>query len=75
MRIVGTRKEREISFHARGDLLREGAVFNTQIQKFQSSLRFPQGVFRYASHEEADRHWIECIVGNVVAVQEARRAG
>lgn len=72
MRIIGTRKERPLSLAARGDLLKEGALFNTEMQKLQSSFRFPKGLYRYQSHEDADRHWTECIVANIVAVQEAR---
>lgn len=73
MKVVGRFKERPLSLHARGDLLTEGATFNTDLQKLQSSFRFPRGVYRYKSHEDADRHWMECVVANIVAVQEARR--
>jgi hypothetical protein len=73
MKTIGSHKERPLSLAARGDLLKEGALFNTEIQKLQSSFRFPKGLYRYKSHEDADRHWTECIVANIVAVQEARR--
>jgi hypothetical protein len=72
-RIVGNRKEREISLHASGELLREGALFNMSLQKLGASFRFPRGVFRYKTHEDADRHWLECVVDGVVATQEKRR--
>ncbi|MBI4754635.1 MAG: hypothetical protein HY778_04275 [Betaproteobacteria bacterium] len=72
MKIIGRFKERPLSFHARSDLLREGATFNTELQKLQSSFRFPRGVYRYKSHEDADRHWMECVVATVVAIREAR---
>jgi hypothetical protein len=72
MRTVGTHKERELSLHARGDLLKEGAQFNTEIQKLSASLRIPTGIYHYRSHQEADRHWMECIVATVVSVQDAR---
>ncbi|MBI4938238.1 MAG: hypothetical protein HY846_08495 [Nitrosomonadales bacterium] len=72
MKIVGKRKERGITFHADGNLLREGALFNTEMQKMQSTFRFPRGVFRYKSHEEADRHMMECVVNSMVAVRKAR---
>jgi hypothetical protein len=72
MKIVGNRKERDISFHADGALLKEGALFNTEIQKLQSTFRFPCGVYRYKSHEEADRHMMECVVNSMVAVQKIR---
>lgn len=72
MRIAGKRKERDIIFHADGALLKEGALFNTEMQKMQSTFRFPRGVFRYKSHEEADRHMMECVIDSIVAVQKIR---
>lgn len=72
MKIVGKRRERGITFHADGALLREGAVFNTELQKMQSTFRFPRGVFRYKTHEEADRHMMECVVNTMVAIQKIR---
>jgi len=72
MKIVGKRKERDITFHADGALLREGALFNTEMQKMQSVFRFPRGVYRYKSHEEADRHMMECVVNSIVSVQKIR---
>lgn len=39
MRIAGNRKERDITFHADGALLKEGALFNTEMQKMQSTFR------------------------------------
>jgi hypothetical protein len=72
MKVIGKRKERDISFHASGDLLREGALFNTEIQKLQSIFRFPRGVFRYSTHEESDRHMNECILDSMVAIQKSR---
>ena len=72
MKVIGHRKERGISFHASGNLLREGALFNTEIQKLQSTFRFPRGVFRYRTHEEADRHMSDCVVDSMVAVQKNR---
>lgn len=72
MRVVGKRREREITLHASGELLREGAVFNSEMQRFQSSLCFPKGLYRYKTHEEADRHWNECVVATMTALQRAR---
>jgi hypothetical protein len=72
MKTVGKRKERTITLHADGALLREGAMFNTEMQKLQSTFRFPRGVFRYKSHEDADRHMMECVVDAMVAVRKSR---
>ena len=72
MKVVGKRKERNLTLHADGELLREGALFNTEMQKMQSTFCFPRGVFRYKSHEEADRHMMDCVVNSMVAVQKIR---
>jgi hypothetical protein len=72
VKIAGKRKERSITLHADGALLREGALFNTGMQKVQSTFRFPRGVFRYKSHEEADRHMMDCVVNSILAVQKSR---
>lgn len=72
MKVAGKRKERTITFHAEGALLREGALFNTEMQKMQSTFRFPKGVYHYKTHEEADRHMMDCVVNSMVAVQKIR---
>ena len=72
MKVAGKRKDRNITLHADGALLREGALFNTEMQKMQSTFRFPRGIFHYKSHEEADRHMMECVVNSMVAVQKNR---
>ena len=72
MKIAGKRRERDITLHADGALLREGALFNTELQKMQSTFRFPRGVFLYKTHEDADRHMMECVVNSMVAIQKIR---
>lgn len=72
MKIAGKRKERTITLHADGALLREGALFNTELQKMQSTFRFPRGVFRYNTHEDADRHMMECVAQSMAAIQKSR---
>ena len=72
MKVAGKRKERSVTIHADGALLREGALFNTEMQKMQSMFRFPRGVFRYKTHEEADRHMMDCVVDSMAAIQKIR---
>ena len=68
MRLVGSRKERPITFHASGELLAEGASWNDEMHKLPSggTTCIPKGVFRFKSHEEANEHWLTC-VSNAVA--------
>jgi hypothetical protein len=72
-RIVGNSRIREIQAEARGEWLREGAQFSTEMQKLPAIFRFPRGVFRYKTHEEANQHWFEAVVDSIVATQEKRR--
>lgn len=72
-RVVGISRIREIRIEARGEWLREGAQFSTDMQKLPAVFRFPRGVFRYKSHDEANRHWFEAVVDSIVATQERRR--
>ena len=72
-RTVGNHKQREISLHASGELLREGAQFSTDLQRLGGGFRFPCGVYHYKTHEEAYRHHLEAVVEGVVANQEMRR--
>lgn len=68
MRMTGHRKIRPISLQASADLLRQGALFNDEIHQLPtgSTTFIPKGIYRYASHEQANRHWMECIVKGIV---------
>ena len=68
MRIVGRTQERGISTAASGLLLKEGAVFNSELQRWRATLRFPRGVFRYASHEDANQHCAEAQAATMAAL-------
>ncbi len=77
MRTVGHRKERGISFGATGALLAEGARFNDEIHRLPtgewSCMR--KGVFRFRTHEEANRHDLACLAEGMarVAMELLRR--
>jgi hypothetical protein len=43
-RVVGNSRIREIQAEARGEWLREGAQFSTEMQKLPAVFRFPRGV-------------------------------
>jgi hypothetical protein len=75
MRTIGYRKERPISFSASAALLAEGARFNDEIHRLPTgkSTFIPKGVFRFKSHEDANRHQMDCLVGGMAASALARR--
>jgi hypothetical protein len=74
MRTVGRRVERPISFHASGELLREGALFNDEIHRLPGGGQtcIPKGVRRFKDFDEKNREDLECVVANVVRVVRER---
>lgn len=75
MRVVGHRKERPISFSASADLLAEGARYNDEMHGLPtgSDSFIPKGVYRFRTHEEANRHQLDCLVAGMVLTALARR--
>ncbi|MBW7923494.1 MAG: hypothetical protein H3C59_01985 [Burkholderiaceae bacterium] len=77
VRIVGRRKEREITFHASGEALVEGARFTADLRRLPGagSTFIPKGVYRFRTHEEADRQRRECLAAGmaVLALERSRR--
>ena len=73
MRIIGKRKLRSVSSRASGALLKQGAMFNDELHKLPTgnSTFIPKGIYRYQSHEEANKHWEDCLIEGVVS--NARR--
>ena len=63
MRQVGTRREPAIAEQASGLLLTEGARFNEAIARLSRASFVPKGVYRYKSHEAANSHDVDCLVG------------
>lgn len=70
MRIIGHRKEQPIAFSASGDLLLQGARFNDEIHRLPSGqLTFiPKGVFRFASHAEANQQQQDCLAKGMAKI-------
>lgn len=75
MRIVGRRQEHPISVSASADLLLEGARFNDEIHKLPGGqvTCIPKGVYRFKTHEEANRQLEACIVETMVRLARERR--
>ncbi|MEF8715598.1 MAG: hypothetical protein V5B39_18995 [Accumulibacter sp.] len=75
MRTIGYRKERPISFSASAALLAEGARFNDEIHRLPTGKAtfIPKGVFRFKSHEDANRHQMDCLVEGIADSALARR--
>jgi hypothetical protein len=74
MRTVGHRKERPISFSASAAILAEGARFNDEIHRLPTgkSTFIPKGVFRFKTHEDANRQQLDCLVEGMAEAALAR---
>ena len=62
MRRVGSRCEPVVAEQASGVLLAEGARFNEAISRLAPTTFVPKGVYRYKTHEDANRHEMDCLV-------------
>jgi hypothetical protein len=58
---VGKRRERPIVMHAEGVLLLEGARFSETIAHLAPTTFIPKGVYRFFSHQEANRQQEGCL--------------
>ena len=56
MRTVGIRREPQITEHASGDALITGARFSESLSRLAPSTFIPKGVYRFKSHEAANKH-------------------
>jgi len=72
-KVVGNRKEQVIVEKARGDLLAEGARFSETIARLSPVAHIPKGVYRFASHEEANQHEEDCLVRAIAELALERR--
>jgi len=70
---VGKRREAERVEKASGLLLAKGARFNEVMARLAPTTFVPKGVYRIKSHEEANRHELDCLVRGMVAVALKRR--
>lgn len=70
MRTIGHRKERPITFSASAVMLEEGARFNDEIHRLPTGNRtfIPKGVFRFKTHEEANRHYLDCLADGMAQI-------
>lgn len=73
MRQVGTRLEPAMGEQASGLLLAEGARFSEAVSRLAPTTFVPKGIYRFKSHEEANRHWVDCLVQGMGLLALKRR--
>ena len=72
MRIVGNRSEPMLSLLASGEALMRAASFNEMMQSVMPYGKvgcIPKGVYRYKTHEEANRHQDECLARHMAKIE------
>jgi hypothetical protein len=62
MKRVGSKRERTLSLRASGVLLAEGARFNETISRLSPTTFIPKGIYRFPSHDAANKHAEDCLV-------------
>jgi hypothetical protein len=72
MRQVGLRRERPVAATADGELLAEGARFNEALAWLSKSTFVPKGIYRFSSHEAANRHAEDCLVRGMARLAVSR---
>jgi len=67
MRVAGKRLAPEVTMVASAELLSLGGVFNDAIHKLPSgeTTFFPKGIYRYATHAEANQHWDDSVTQGI----------
>ena len=62
MRQVGARLAPAVKQKANGLLLAEGARFNEAVSRLAPTTFVRKGIYRFSSHEDANRHAQDCLV-------------
>lgn len=75
MRTIGHRKPRPLSFTGSAALLAEGSHFNDELHRLPGGNRtfVRKGVYRFKTHDDANRHDLECIVAGMAQIAAKRR--
>jgi hypothetical protein len=61
MKLVGSRREAELTEHASGEALAAGARFSESIAALAKWTFIPKGVYRFKSHEAMNKHQEDCL--------------
>ena len=74
MKTIGRRREPELLLHASGEALAAGARFSESIAYFAKSTFIPKGVYRFKTHEAANKHQQDCLARGMglLAAERAR---
>jgi hypothetical protein len=74
VKIVGHRREPEVLLEPNGKALAAGARFSESLGRFVNSTFIPKGVYRFKTHEAANKHQQDCLAlgMSLLAAERAR---
>jgi hypothetical protein len=74
MRVVGSRREPQITAHPSGEALAAGALFSGSLAALAKSTFIPKGVYRFKTHEAMNRHQEDCLARGMglLAIERSR---
>jgi hypothetical protein len=61
VKTIGSRRQTPITERASGDALAEGARFSETMAHLAKSTFIPKGVYRFKTHEAANKHQQDCL--------------
>ena len=61
MKTIGSRRQALVTERASGKTLAEGARFSEAVAQFTKTTFIPKGVYRFKTHEAANKHQQDCI--------------
>jgi len=70
---VGSRCVPGVFERASGQLLAEGARFNESVSRLAPTTFTPKGIYRFATHDEANRHQLDCLASGMGRLALRRR--
>ena len=71
----GSRVDPPVVARASGLLLAEGALLSESLSRLAPPASVPKGVYRFKSHDEANRHHQDCLVRAMGLLAARRRDG
>lgn len=72
MKTIGLRRQPEMPGHASGEALATGARFSESIAHLAKSTFIPKGIYRFKSHEAANKHQQDCLARGMGLLAAAR---
>ena len=72
MKTIGNRRQPQINAHASAEALITGALFSESIAHLARSTFIPKGVYRFKTHEAANKHQGECLARGMASLAAER---